>query len=363
MIEYEEQKKGIPEYLKLYEMLRHEIIHGVYPRGTKLPSKRVMADMSSLSTITVEHAYQLLCDEGYAESIERRGYFVVFRASDGFAIPNDPVERQRKVEPHVDIPTDFPFSVLAKTMRRVITDYGKSILDRSPNEGTSELRKAICAYLARSRRIHASPDQIVIGSGSEYLYGLIVALLGRDKKYAIESPSYDVIEKVYQASFVEPEKLPLDRDGIRSYDLWNSDADVLHITPFRSFPSGVTASASKRHEYLRWGREVNRIIVEDDFESEFSLSSKPEETLFSLSDKENVIYMNSFSRTISSSFRVGYMVLPRSLANCFKEKLGFYSCTVPTYIQYVLADLIQNGDFERHVNRVRRAMRNKMKKK
>lgn len=356
-------KNTIPSYLNLYQSLRDEIIRGVYPYQAKLPSKRVMADLTSLSTITVEHAYQLLCDEGYTEARERSGYFVVFRPADGFVQPNSIAERQRAPSEHVDVPTDFPFSVLSKTMRKVITDFGKSILDRSPNEGTVELREAICAYLARSRGIHATSEQLVIGSGAEYLYGLIVALLGREKTFAIESPSYNMIEKVYQASFVEPEKLPLDRDGIRSSALWNSQADVLHITPYRSFPSGVTATASKRHEYLHWADSAERILVEDDFESEFSLSSKPEETLFSLSERDNVIYMNSFSRTISSSFRVGYMVLPHQLAMQFREELNFYSCTVPTYIQYVLADLIQNGDFERHVNRVRRAMRNKMKKK
>ena len=151
--------------------------------------------------------------------------------------------------------------------------------------------------------------------------------------------------------------LPLGSDGIRSTALWDTDADILHITPYRSFPSGVTATASKRHEYLRWAEKADRYIVEDDFESEFSISKKPEETLFSHTTKDNVIYMNTFSKTVSSSLRVGYMVLPKHLVSLFNEKLGFYSCTVPTFIQYVLAELILGGDFERHINRVRRKKR------
>ena len=159
---------------------------------------------------------------------------------------------------------------------------------------------------------------------------------------------------------VQYEMLPLGRDGIESSALWASNADILHISPYRSFPSGVTASASKRHEYMRWARNEDRYIIEDDFESEFSVSKKPEETLFSHSAKDNVIYMNTFSKTISSSLRVGYMVLPKHLVSVFEEKLGFYSCTVPTYIQFVLAQLISNGDFERHINRVRRKKRKEL---
>ena len=131
----------------------------------------------------------------------------------------------------------------------------------------------------------------------------------------------------------------------------------MHTTPYRSYPSGVTATASKRYEYIRWSQQNNRYIIEDDFESEFSVSSKPTETLFSLSDFDNIIYLNTFSKTISPSLRVGYMVLPKHLVNTFDEKLGFYSCTVSTFIQYVLAELINNGDFERHINRIRKKMR------
>lgn len=97
--------------------------------------------------------------------------------------------------------------------------------------------------------------------------------------------------------------------------------------------------------------------MEDDFESEFSLSQKSEETLFSHTKFDNVIYMNSFSITVSPSLRIGYMILPKHLVSAFHQRLGFYACTVPTYIQYVMAELISNGDFERHINRVRRAKR------
>ena len=145
-------------------------------------------------------------------------------------------------------------------------------------------------------------------------------------------------------------------------ELAQTAADVLHTTPYRSYPTGVTATASKRYEYLHWAKQKPRYIIEDDYESEFSVSNKPTETLFSLCDGDQVIYLNTFSKTLSPAFRIGYMVLPRHLVAVFEEKLGFYSCTVPTFMQYVLAELMDNGDFERHINRVRRKKRKELEK-
>lgn len=349
-----------PAYLQLYTQVRDDIVKGIYPLNSKLPSKRVISSDTGVSTVTVEHAYALLCDEGYIESRERSGFFVIFRTDDGFVSVPEKRRATATVSNHNNKEFDFPFSVFAKTMRKVISDSQEDILQRSPNSGCMELREAIRLYLAQSRGILAETEQVIIGSGSEYLYSLIVELLGRNRVYAIESPSYKKIEQVYRACDVRLQKLPLGEDGIESAALRSCKADVLHISPYRSYPSGVTASASKRHEYLRWAQQRERYIIEDDFESEFSVSKKPEETLFSHSPQDNVIYMNTFSKTISPSLRVGYMVLPRHLAEVFHAKLGFYSCTVPTYIQLVLAELISNGDFERHINRVRRAKRKEL---
>lgn len=359
-MKYIVDKEKRPVYLQLYKQLRDDIVNGIYGFHQKLPSKRLLADEVGVSTITVEHAYELLCDEGYAEPHERSGFFVIFRTSDGFAVPVD----ETKKRPHENRAEgeypDFSVSLLSKTMRRVLLDYNDAILEKSPNAGRIELRTALRQYLARNRGINVGIEQIIIGSGAEYLYGLIVDLLGRDKVYAIESPSYEKIEQVYRAAGLKYELLPLSDDGIADAALAATNADVLHTTPYRSFPSGVTASASKRHEYIRWSDRGDRFIVESDYDSEFSVSSKPMETLFALSDRDNVIYLNTFSKTISPSLRVGYMVLPRRLVEPFEERLGFHSCTVPTFEQFVLTELINNGDFERHINRVRRSKRKEL---
>ena len=242
-------------------------------------------------------------------------------------------------------------------MRKLLTDYAEVLLEKSPNAGCAELREAIKRYLIRNRGMNVDVKQIIIGSGAEYLYGLIIAMLGRKHVYGIESPSYKKIEQVYRVSEVRYEHLPLTHDGIDSVALSTTEASVIHTTPYRSFPTGITASANKRHEYIRWSSKKDRYIIEDDFESEFSVSTKSEETLFSLSEYDNVIYLNTFSKTISPALRVAYMVLPMSLVNEFENKLGFYSCTVPTFEQLVIAELINSGNFERHINRVRRNKR------
>ena len=350
-------RENKPAYLALYESLRSEILSGIRPRGSRLPSRRSLARDRGVSEVTVDHAVELLCEEGYAEARPRSGVFVSYRDADGFSVPAGPVRPVLPAVPQAEARNTFPFPTLAKVMRRVLSDYGEALLVKTPNAGCEALREALRSYLARNRGIRVTADQIVIGSGAEYLYGLVVEMLGRDRIWGLESPSYEKIERVYRSRGVQCDLLPLGEDGIVSEALQNTKASVLHITPFRSFPSGITASASKRREYLRWVSAPDRFIVEDDYESEFSLLRKPEETVFAATPLQNVIYLNTFSRTVSPSMRVGYMVLPEKLLSLFREKVGFYSCSVPAFEQYVLAELLKNGEFERHINRVRRRER------
>ena len=368
-----------PAYLQLYNQIREDITNGICPFQSKLPSKRYLASETGTSVITVQHAYDLLADEGYIESRERSGYYVIYKENELFPVASaadefssadgtasEPVDAAELHEIS-DIPIrgpivtpeqeQFPFNTLARKARKVLSEYGESLLVRSPNSGTVLLREAIAQYLARSRRMNVAPDQIVIGSGSEYLYNLIVQILGRERTFALEDPSYEKIRLVYEASGVHCELLAMDREGVRLSALRGSEATVLHVTPFNSYPSGITATASRRAGYIKWAASKDRYIIEDDFDSEFSMSTKAEDTLFSLEPQRSVIYMNTFTRTISPAVRVGYMVLPAEQCAAMIEKISIYSCTVPVFTQHLLAELIDSGDFERHINRVRRRRR------
>ena len=357
-------------YLTIYKLLRTAIEEGLYPCGSRLPSKRTQAEESGVSVVTVEHAYALLEDEGYIEARQRSGYFVIYRKDYVFPVagkdmPGEAAEQKAEApESAVNVSPDslppFPFTTYAKTMRKVLTDLGEQILVKGDNQGIPELREEIAAYLARSRGITVSPDQIVVGAGAEYLYSLVVQILGREEVYGLENPSYEKIRRVYEANGASCRLLTMGSDGILSDALRSTDAYVLHVTPFHSYPSGVTATASKRQEYLQWALHRSAVIVEDDFDSEFSLQNKAVDTLFSQEPDRSVIYINTFSRSIAPSMRLGYMVLPKERTEEFFEKIRFYSCTVPVFEQYVLAEFIRSGDFERHINRVRRHIRRQL---
>ncbi len=349
------------KYEEIYRKLRDDLTEGSIAYGQKLPSKRTAAELFGASVITIEHSYGLLESEGYIRAKNKSGFYSCYRPGNLIAekeYSHLPVQ-QNHTQNHTQKKETFPFSVYARAVRAVLNDYGNAITEKTDGSGAKELKHAIKNYLKTSRNISANENNIVVGAGAEYLYGIIAGLIGADKVFAVETPSYGRIEQVYAAHGEKIEKLRLGSDGILSEELARTHADVLHVTPYRSFPSGITASASKRAEYLARAKENNAFIVEDDYKSEFSLSANLTETLFGLSADDNVIYVNTFSETIFPSLRLAYMILPESLSKIYAEKFGLYSCTVPALEQLVVAKLLSEGSFARHINRVRRALKSK----
>lgn len=372
MLTYSMDQREDAKYYYLYKAIKEDILSGVIKKNEKLPSKRSLADHLGISLITVETAYQMLKEEGYIESRERSGYFVTELT---------PVARtkreSRKLHLLEEMSTDmkyeaefgketldseqlqeshFPESLYFKTIRSVLSEYGSRLLEKSPNEGCAILRNAIAEYLLRYRGIFAQPEQIVIGSGAEHLYNVVVRMFGTEIIYGLENPSYEQIRKVYEGMGARCEMLHMGKEGIQSEELAKTSAKILHVTPFHSYPSGVTATVKKRHEYLEWAMNHDGIIIEDDFDSEFFMPGKPIDTLYMSDTNQSVIYLNTFSKSLSSSIRIGYMILPERLMDSYKESMGDFSCTVPVLDQYVLAEFMKRGHFEQHLNRVRRQM-------
>ena len=349
------------KYYTLYLQIKKKILSGDLSAGDKLPSKRVMSDKSGYSLVTVERAYAMLEDEGYVSARERSGYFV--SQIDTALKPSKPSER--KPMPHIKeehaLPQerDFEYSLWFKTLRRVISERGEELFVRSPVKGCAVLRNALSDYLYRYRGMSADPHRIIIGSGSEQLYEIAVKILGRDKIYGIEDPSYSQIKAVYLGAGANIQPLKFGDEGIEGTALAGNNFDVLHVTPFHSYPSGVTTSISKRYEYLTWAQSKGSYIIEDDFDSEFFIPGHPIEPLYSLDTEDRVIYINTFSKSLSPSMRMGYMILPEALIAEYDKRLGAFSCSVPVLDQYVLAEFISSGSFERHLNRVRRKMKNR----
>ncbi|MBQ8402867.1 MAG: PLP-dependent aminotransferase family protein [Clostridia bacterium] len=349
----------MPIYLYLYSEIKKDILSGKIKSGEKLPSKRTFAEHIGVSVITVEYAYAALADEGYVYAQKRRGYFACGIEHPFSAVPQPKPLAESTTEGEEEV--DFPFSALTKIMRKVISAYGQKLLEKAPHKGCPILREAISKYLMRERGMYAPAERIIIGSGAENIYGMLVQIFGRDKIFGIEDPSYERIKDVYKLFGAEVDMLPLDSHGIASAALEKTNADILHVTPFNSFPAGITANAAKRMEYLAWAKRTGGIIAEDDFASEFAVGVKPVETIFSMDTEDSVVYINTFSKSLAPSMRLGYMILPEKFLPLYEEKLGFLSCSVPVFDQYFIAEFIESGGFERHLARKRRKLKEKQK--
>ena len=239
-------------------------------------------------------------------------------------------------------------------MRETMSDEADKLMVRSPSTGIAPLRNAIADYLYQFRGMTVEPEQIVVGAGTDYLYSLIIQLLGRSKTYAAEDPAYQKISKMYRSNEVSFIPVPLDKNGVDITYLNQTEADVLHISPSHHFPTGIVTPISRRYELLSWASKTSdRYIIEDDYDSEFRLLGKPIPSLQSIDVADKVIYMNTFSKTLTSTIRISYMVLPKSLMERYKKELNFYSCTVSNFEQYTLAKFIERGHFEKHINRMR----------
>lgn len=367
----------------LYLQLKERILAGNLPSDEKLPSKRSLASHLGVSVITVQNAYQQLIDEGYVYSAEKRGYFVTQlenflpkqaadfhagkkegqqeKASAPAAEPKSSIINLQDTHIHQEL---FPFSLWASLMRKVLHESRERILSPLPSCGLRELRQAVVSYLGTFRNMQVEPEQVVVGAGSEYLYSLALQLLGKNLRYGVENPGYKKPAQIMDA--LQVQWLPLDMDGagIQPAELEEKKIDVALVSPAHHFPTGVIMPIKRRQELLAWARAASRFIIEDDYDSEFRFTGRPLETLFSLdaaSSREQggrVVYMNTFTKTLTPSLRISYMVLPENLVKPFRQNLGFYSCTVSSIEQLTLARFIQEGYYEKHLARKKNHYRN-----
>lgn len=366
MLTYALENRGTDTlYEYLYKQIKADILSKKLVAGERLPSKRLLAKNLNVSTITVENAYSQLVAEGYIYSIPKSGYYVTDISADLMEpLPERPAKQFEKPEEKKTYFADFasnsmvedafPFSIWSKLLKEVMAENSKELMSRSPSKGVYELRSAVAGYLYQFRGMDVKPEQVIIGAGTEYLYGLIIQLLGYDKCYAVEDPGYQKISRIYQAQNVCCKFVAMDENGINMEALEESGADVLHISPAHHFPTGLVTPVSRRYELLSWAsRKDNRYIIEDEYDSEFRLLGKPVPTLESIDVGEKVIYINTFSKSLSSTIRISYMVLPESLMRRYDEMLSFYACTVSNIEQYTLARFITDGCLEKHINRMR----------
>ena len=372
-------KLTLSEYL--YETLKKAILEGSFMPNEKLPSKRNLANHLGISVITIANTYERLISEGYIYSIEKSGFFVT-------ELLNLPLEQTKKenplpskskfeftnknikTKPQIDFKSNsisyekFPFKIWNKITKEVFSEPNESLLKLPEAKGVFELRNQIALYLRRFRNMNVTPEQIVIGSGTEYLYSLLVKLFDTNLLYAVENPGYKKINQVLNTNGVKCVPCSMDNYGIKIDELEKSNANVVHLSPSHHFPTGIVMPVRRRQEILAWANKAeNRFIIEDDYDSEFRFLGKPLTPLFSseYNSKNKVIYINTFTKSLSPSFRIGYLVLPENLLPIFEEKLGFFSNTVSSFEQFILAKFMQKGFFEKHIIKMKnyyRSLRN-----
>lgn len=427
MLTYDLRSRGTSSlYEFLYQSIREDIARGRIPCGTKLPSKRNLAQHLDIGVATVTAAYDQLITEGFVRTEQRRGYFVedvsefrckpvtpqvkdsssedgtsvgaecgaqdaaagVFAAhgaqdarfDDASAGPNSrhretarssadtasdapaaetphAIERARDPEYFVDLKANrtsvslFPATVWGRYMREALSLPSDNLLRSIPFNGLPELRRAIASYLRRTRGMDVSPDCIIIGAGSEYLYGRLLQMLGPTTTFAMENPGYRKFAAISKAFGNPWRPVPIDESGLLVDELEESGADVVHVSPANHFPTGIVMPIKRRLELFEWAnRARKRYIIEDDYDSEFRYSGRLIMPLFADDASDKVIYLNAFSKTMVPSLRISYMVLPPKLLARYVDTMSFYSCTVSSFEQYALARFIDEGHLERHIN-------------
>lgn len=358
---YNYNLSGKNKYYTLYSLIRDDILRGKIKCGEKLPSKRVFAAELGVSVVTVQLAYDQLLAEGYIRSKERSGFFaekIAGGLQGGSPAAMKTEEKEEKDKFAVDLvhgntpPHMFPFSVWARLMRSVLADCGEHLLERVACDGDRQLKRAVAAYLYRSRGIDVDPRYIVVGAGAEHLYGVIVQLLGRDKLYAVENPGYGKISSTYALNGARVLPVNVSERGIEVSALQKSGAYACHVSPSHQFPTGVVMPVSARSALIDWAKTSGGYVIEDDYDSEFRLTGKPLQCMCGLCP-EKVIYMNTFSKSLAPSMRMGYMVLPPALHDRFMQIFSSSASIVPLFEQKTLALMLDGGYFERHLNRLR----------
>lgn len=359
-------------YVQIYEYIRDEIRAGNLLQNEKLPSARFLAEYLQVSRTTVDMAYDQLVSEGYLEARPRRGYFV--SAYEKLNVI-DKIPRREMPEPSGDtVPESvsydfspnaidmrhFPYATWKKITKNILVDANSKMFSLGEPQGDLCLRTTICRYLHGSRGVNCEPEQIIIGAGNDYLLLLLEKILGRHVHVAMENPTYVRAYRIFRSCAYPVSLVPMDENGIKVECLRHTDARVAYVMPSHQYPTGISMPIGRRMELLKWAaEEKERYLIEDDYDSEFRYRGKPLPSLQASDHNGKVVYIGTFSKSIAPAIRISYMVLPYSLLEQYRIKCSFYSSTVSRLDQTILNEFIQDGYFERYLNKMRKQYRDK----
>ncbi|MEC0173897.1 PLP-dependent aminotransferase family protein [Paenibacillus favisporus] len=374
------EHSGSPLYLQLYHLIREQIRLGKVAAGTRLPSVRALQQQLHISKTPVETAYHMLVVEGYVVNKPKSGFYVVddpeFIQN---ALASSPASRMQSNHTvpdfHEPIPEEgmdwiefnpthmdgdsFPLRTWNKMLKEATQPMAVQLGRYGDSRGEPGLRAAISEYLAHSRGVLCSPDQVIIGSGMSYSIGILVKLLDGVRRVAFEEPGFDLVRNLLNGYGWETVPVPVSGQGLLVDELAKVPYQAVYVTPSHQFPTGSIMPYSQRVRLLAWAETAGAYIVEDDYDGEFRYQGKPIPSLQGLDNKGRVIYIGTFSKTLSPALRINYMVVPPTLllnlSNLHPDLLH-----APSRLeQWALERFMREGHWYRHLRKTRNLYRKK----
>ncbi|MDK8182615.1 PLP-dependent aminotransferase family protein [Paenibacillus sp. UMB4589-SE434] len=368
-----------PQYVQLYEHIKHEMVTGGLAEHTRMPSIRSLADFLGVSPTTVESAYSQLQAEGYLVSKPKRGYYVqplgdlelnIVRDKGGGA----PVDITKRAASRAYPARDgasyqydfhlsqndfalFPFQLWRKMSNQALRPENQHLLFYGDPQGEYGLRVQISRYLHRFRGCQCTPDQIVVGSDQHHLLTLLSSLLKLPVQHiGVENPGYLLHAETFKQNGFQVSAIPLEADGICIGELVSRQVQAVCVSPSHQYPRGMTIPIGKRIQLLEWSRQAGGYIIEDDYDGEFRYHGRAVPALQGLVTDANVIYLGGFSQVLAPALCVHYMVLPASLIDAY-QRLEYYTLLEQSSSrlhQYTLQLFMEGGHLERHIRKMRK---------
>lgn len=353
-----------PFYMQIYNQLKNGILAGTIAAEEKLPGIRSLAKNIGVGRNTVEKAYAQLTVEGYIEAKPASGFVVQHIGTNLYHANKLPVSREviSSAMKHKKYRYDFQYGGLPmdqfpmKLWKQYTSDALSAMVSMGSDQyqtnlGDDLLRQELRTYLYRSRGVICEENQIVISCGLPYCIEMICNLFAR-KVIAYEEPGYPGARDIFLKNNYEIKPIAADETGVDLSLLQKGSASAIYVTCSHQFPYGTVMSIQKRRQLLAWASESDSYIIEDDYDSEFRYDANPVPSLQSIDKDDRVIYIGTFSKALSPSMRVNFMILPKRLLPVFQNRYQSYACPVSWITQRILASLIQHEDYERHIRKM-----------
>lgn len=356
-----------PKYKQIYEKFKSFIEQGDLLANEQLPSIRQLADSLQVSRNTTLMAYEQLAAEGYIRGEGRKGYFVNEIEPHFFQEPFTPTHKKHtetKAPVKIDFragavdQTHFPLKIWRRIANQVLTlpesyRYGDPF-------GEVCLREQIAAYLLQSRGVKTNANAIIIGSSTQQmLVNLGHILKDEYQSVIVEDPGYDGAREAFQFHRLTLETLPVYETGADFSKLEQMKSRLIYVTPSHQSPLGVSMSIGQRQLLIHWANKRDGYIIEDDYDSEFRYTQQPFPALASI-DSTRVIYLGNFSKSFLPGIRLSYMVLPPQLLTRYQKHFWHFECTTSLLSQLTMAKFMEQGEWNRHIKRMRLVYKRKM---